>query len=203
MQIKIDTTALQKEITYWQATAKGQMRFAIAKGLTDLAKAAQQEVIDTLPSRFTIRNTWYKPNTPLGFKIKMATKENLQSEVYSTASFLGLQEEGGTKRSISGHRIAIPTDQVRRNKKDIIPRSQRPAQISKLFPIKSKGRTFLVKRITRGTQKGSLSFLYQLRTSTNIKPRLQFHETCQQIADRKGTSIMETAIQYALDTAKK
>lgn len=178
-----------------------QFQFGTAVGLTRLAKHAQKDIKQELRSQFTIRNKW--PDVgPLAIRITPATKNDLTSEVKTAAGFLRPHEEGTAKTPLSGKSIAVPTENVRRNKRLIIPRGQRPKGLGgKAFVLETKHGPVLAQRITRGPRKG-LVVLYGLEPSVRIKKRSTFNEPARKAAKQHGPRFINEGIHYALKTAK-
>lgn len=79
------------------------VRFVAAKTLTQTAQMAQAEVKKHLRETFILR----KPNFEKSIKIRPATKQNLESTVYTMAGFAALQQTGGKQTARSG-RLAVP-----------------------------------------------------------------------------------------------
>lgn len=207
ISIQVDTKPIQDMLE----RAGREMPFAIAKGLTKTAQDVQAEVIRTLPDKFTLRTGWYKPNTPFGFKITKATKQNMAATVYSRAPWLQLQETGGTKTA-NGHRVAVPFVSmsgmkpgvqygVKRTKRDLIQKSQKPRNLQKAFIIHGKRGDLLAQRTGRG-KSSILRIMYALEQQTQIKPRLFFHQTAQQVVNRVWRMNLSDAIDYALKTSR-
>jgi hypothetical protein len=150
---------------------------------------------------FTLRGTWFQPNNKFGIKIKPATKDDLSAEVRTMADWLKIHEDGGIKHAASG-RLAVPTDNVRRNKRFIIPRNQRPKGLAgKAFVLMTKKGPVLAQRISRGKRKG-LIVLYGLESSARIKKQPTFHDPIQKVVDHSLTKNIEAGIQNALDTMR-
>lgn len=198
-----------------------QIQFATAKALTKTAQAVQQAVRAEMPSRFTLRRQWVVQ----GIRITPATKANLTATVYSKDVFMDRQETGGIKtgspgggdfssmslqqtggrrvRQASG-RVAVPTEKVRRNKSEIIRKSELPAGLGERgFVIGKAGDTqFLAKRFAKGKRAG-LQILYVLKRSTKIKPRLGLREIGIEVVRSKFADIFSQSLSDAIATAKK
>lgn len=206
--IKVDMKPVQEML----AKAGTEMPFAIAKGLTKTAQDVQSKVIEGLPNRFTLRTGWYKPNTPYGFKIEKATKQNMTAKVFTKAPFMQLQEEGGTKRLPSGKRIAVPFLEqqgrrpgvvygVKRTKRDLIMKSQKPRNLAKAFTLKGRHGDLLAMRQGRG-KRSVLRIMYALEQVAQIKKRLGFAETARMVINAVWRRNLEDAINYALKTSR-
>jgi hypothetical protein len=177
------------------------IQFGTAMGLTQTAKDGQSAVLSSLKSTFTLRNDWAQPSNKFGIKIKPATKDDLSAEVRTNADWLKIHEEGGIKHAQSG-RLAIPTDNVRRNKRLIIPRNQRPKGLAgKAFVLMTKKGPVLAQRISRGKRKG-LIVLYGLETSARIKKQSTFYEPIRKVVAARLNINIEAGIQKALDTMR-
>lgn len=158
-----------------------QLPFGIARGLTKTVKGAQSEILSTVPREFTVRGNWLKPSNKFGIKIKPATKRDLTAEVGTNADWLKLHESGGTKKP-SGSNIAIPTVNVKRTKRDIIRRAQRPNALrgKRDVVLKTKKGAVLFQRKFKG-KRSKLVPLYNLESRARIrqnstvkKPGLKF-----------------------------
>jgi hypothetical protein len=177
------------------------IQFGTAMGLTQTAKDGQSAVRSALKGTFTLRNSWSEPSNKFGIKIKPATKDDLSAEVRTMADWLNIHEEGGIKHAQSG-RLAIPTDNVRRNKRLIIPRNQRPKGLArKAFVLMTKKGPVLAQRISRGKRKG-LIVLYGLETSARIKKQSTFYDPIKKVVAARLNINIEAGIQKALDTMR-
>lgn len=162
------------------AAAKRHVPFAIARALTMTARDAQEDVREDLPKKFTLRNNW----TSSGIRITPATKATPMAIVGSIEPYMKRQEEGGTKRARSHSRVAVPV-KAKRNKRDIIPKGQRPGA------LRGKPKTFLVttamgagilRRV--GKKRYPVQILYWLKRGVKVKPAFGFKGTT-------GTSVQE------------
>jgi hypothetical protein len=196
----INISATVKKNFTFAAIAK-QTIFATAVALTATAKDAQNAVIDELPKTFTIRGGWSQPSNKFGIKVKTAKKSDLTAVVGTMADWLELHESGGTKTP-RGANIAIPTTNVRRNKKEIIVRSNRPRNLPKAFILTTKaGNKVIFTRKGRGKKK-TLVALYNLEPRANIRKQSTFYEPIQKAVDKNLHKNFEQALIKALKTAK-
>lgn len=218
IQIQIDTKQIQNMIG---AVDTKQIQFATARALTKTAQAVQQAVRAEMPSRFTLRRQWIVQ----GIRITPATKANLTATVYSKDAFMGRQETGGIKMGTPGGgnfsstslqqpkgkrvrpamgRVAVPTEKVRRNKSEIIRKSELPAGLGERgFVIGKPGDTqYLAKRFAKGKRAG-LQILYVLKRSTRIKPRLGLRDIGIEVVRSKFAEIFSQSLSDAIATAKK
>jgi hypothetical protein len=178
-----------------------QIRFGTATGLTETAKQGQAAVIGALQGTFTIRGPWLLPSNRYGIRIKPATPSDPTAEIRTNADWLAIHEEGGDKHARGG-RLAIPTDQVRRNKRLIIPRGQRPKGLgAKAFVLQTKHGPVLAQRISRGKRRG-LIVLYGLEQNVHIKRQSTFFEPLKKVVARRLQTNINAGIDRALATAK-
>ena len=131
-----------------------QFRFALASTLTAVAKEAQKEVVKAIDNRqggaFTVRNNWTAQSNKFGVKVQPATKTDLSATVGTAADWLIPHEEGEDKTPTKGKHIAVPTKRVRRTKRDIISRAQRPRNLKRSFIVLRKdGDLWLYMRSTK------------------------------------------------------
>ena len=177
-----------------------QIDFGTAVGLTKTAKQAQDAVVSSLKSTFTLRGNWFEQRNKFGIKITPAKKDKLQSEVKTAADWLEAHEEG-TDKTGQG-RLVVPTDQVRRNKRMIIPRGQRPKGLaSKAFILETKKGPVLAQRLMKGKRKG-LIILYGLEKTVKIKKRSTFHEPIKKVVKSNLSDNIRNGIKMAFATAK-
>ncbi len=199
--IKVDTKGIIETESYLNALAKGQLAFGLAKGLTSLANGIRDKVKQDLPGKFTLRTKWWDRG-PFSIKTEMATKYNLTAKVYTTAPWMQMQEEGGTKIPFKSKRLAIPMPDVRRTKRDLVQSSQKPRALTKAFIIHTKsGNDFMAIRVGRG-KRSVMKLMWLLERKATIKKRFGFYDTAQQVVDKVGLTHLNAGLEYALKTAK-
>lgn len=133
ISIRHDIGTLSKE--FLRRFTTSNIKFGLAKTLTDLALASQQEVRKELPKRFQIRRQW----VPQGIRIRPASKSNLQSAVFSVDSggrrdFMARQETGGIKAPEKGKHIAIPLKAVKPTPQTLIQQGWKPKNLLRMLP---------------------------------------------------------------------
>lgn len=175
-----------------------QLRKEVASEINRLANATRDDFLWDLPNRMTLRTSWFKPGNMYGFNVRQATSSNLSAEIYSRAPWLQLQETGGRKTPRKQH-LAIPTTNVRRTKRDLISKVQRPQALgNKLFDIRTKkGTEFLAMRVGRG-KKAQLKFMYTLARGAQIPPRLQFYSRMNRFIDQNARLYLSHAVDRAI-----
>lgn len=180
---------------------KKNIKFGEVVGLTRTAKKAQAAVVDDLKSTFTLRGSWWMQANRFGIKIIPATKDKPEAAVVTRADWLELHETGGDKKGRGGHRIAVPSKEVRRNKRQIIQKGQRPRNLKNTFVIETKKGPVLAQRLKRGPRKG-LVILYGLEDSVPIKKESTFYEPIKDTVRKHLTEEIRRGIDYAFRTSK-
>lgn len=170
-----------------QTFAREEVPFAEALALTWTAQDAQSGVQDSLARRFTLRNNRVRT----GIRITAARKSAPTSIVGSIDDFMKLQETGGTKSARDHSRVAIPAD-VKRTKRDLIGKSQRPLAMRGKPKVLSwhgvdifrrGGTAAILQRVGKGRY--PLKALWRLKPNVRIKPRLGFKATTMDIIGRR------------------
>jgi hypothetical protein len=178
------------------------INFGLAVGLTKTAKEGQAAVIGALKGAFTLRGTWYQHGNRFGIKIQPAKPTNLEAAVQTRADWLLPHEEGKDKEPRSGQHLAVPTDQVRRNKRLIIPRGQRPKGLgSKVFMLQTRHGPVLAQRLKRGKRKG-IVVLYGLERKVRIRKRPTFYPPIQKVVQRRLNFNVQREVEKALRTMR-
>lgn len=182
-------------------TAK-QVRFALASALTAVAKEAQFASISSVERAFTVRNNWLQPSNAMGLKVLAATKEDLSAAVVTRADWLVLHEEGGTKKP-AGSSLAIPTRNVRRTKRDMIRRTQRPKALrgKRTFVLPTKNGPVLFQRKGRG-KRSTVTALYRLKPSARIRRQSTVVEPTARVFERRFDAVFEGQLRRAFRTAR-
>lgn len=180
--------------------------FGTAVGLTQTAKDGQKAVQGALPGTFTIRGPWPQAGNKFGIKIKPAKRDDLTSEVRTSADWLEIHEKGGTKMARGGS-LAIPTENVRRNKRQIIPRGQRPKNLRDKFVLNTPKGRVLFQRFKRkvGTYNGRptrIKALYMLEPRARIKRQSTFFDPIDRVVKRDRGENIRKGIEKAFATMR-
>jgi hypothetical protein len=177
-----------------------QLNFAAARALTETAKQAQDSSLRAIQATFTTRNRWFLPSNRFGLRVRAARKDNLEATLGTAADWLALHETAGTKVP-RGQFIAIPTSNVRRNKRQIIPRAQRPRNLKRSFLIKTKsGLTVLFQRKGRG-RKSDIVAMYVMEPRARIKKESTVTVVAEKVVARRFGPTFDKALREALATA--
>lgn len=178
-----------------------QITFGSALGLTNTAKEGQTAVQKSLGDTFTLRGNWFAQSSKFGIRVKPAKKDNLKAEVTTAADWLKIHETGGIKAGQGGHRLAIPTDNVRRNKRLIIPRAQRPKALKdkRTFVLQTKNGAVLFQRKGKG-KNSKIVALYNLEPKARIPKRSTFFEPIREVVRKRLSVNIRDGIRKAFAT---
>lgn len=154
---------------------ESNFRFITAKTLTKTAKTAQENIKTHIRETFVIRRK--SGGFESSIRIKPATKQNLQSEVYTMAAFTGLQQTGGIKSRIGSGKLAIPFYD---NLRQLPPRTgtNRPRSLNNSFLIKLAGGGHAI--ATRN--KKEMKIMYFLKQSAHMPKRFNMLEIAEETA---------------------
>ncbi|GFZ80797.1 hypothetical protein GCM10011497_06630 [Elstera cyanobacteriorum] len=156
--------------------------FATALALTRTAQAGQAAVKDHMATAFILRNRF----TQNQVRIAAAKKTDLESAVYLTpkADYMVMHETGGVKTPTRAASVAVPTDQTRRNKRGLVPKSAKPRPLRdqrRVFVMDLKNGSRAVAR-RKGKKRLPVSVLYVLADEAKIAPRLDMQKIVSRIA---------------------
>jgi hypothetical protein len=180
----------------------GQVTFALAATLTQLAKESQAASIKEIEHDFTVRNNWDQPSNAMGVKVLPATKDDLSSSVATRADWLIPHEEGTDKTPLRvGGMLAIPTESVRRTKRDIIRKNQRPRALSKAFVLKTRNGPVIAMWQGRGKTR-KLVVLYRLKPRARIRKQSTLVAPTVKVFERRFSPVFEEQLRKALATAR-
>jgi hypothetical protein len=174
-----------------------QIEFAAARALTEAAKQGQAASIRAVEGTFTTRSKWYQPGNRFGVRVTAARKGSLEASVHTAADWLALHETGGVKTP-RGRNIAVPTGNVRRTKRQLISKSQRPRNLRRAFILPTAAGPVLFQRKNKRT----IVALYQLEPRARIRRESTVVGPVTKVVERRFGSIFEKALRHALETAK-
>jgi hypothetical protein len=181
--------------------------FAVALACNKVADGVQAEVRKGLGSRFTLRRKLFVEQTIYRNKATdFAKKDRLQAivRVNPERDFLVKHEDGGDKGPRSGLHVAIPTTKVRPQFSQVVKANLRLSALrgqSNVRKITTNAGTFLVRDVKGRGKAGRgarTDFLYALKRSVRIRPRLRFLDTAGRVVDRNAVPDMLKAIDEAL-----
>jgi hypothetical protein len=188
----------------WSTFARSQAPFATARALTWTAKAAQEDLQDSLPGTFTIRNGW----TAKGIRIKPASKAAPVAAVGTKDEYLARQVTGGQKTSRSGRSVAVPV-RARRNKRATTPRSRWPgAMIARkrsrmLIQPSANGRSLLLFSVRGREGHEKLRLEYVLTRTVKVESAWNLQRIAFKAFRREWPAMAARSWEQALQTAKR
>ncbi len=224
--MKIDISADTRAVTArLEGIARKQIPFATAKALNRLANEGQAAEKDRVRSQFNIKSGTFIPNTIKRRRgVDFATKQKPEAAVVidPERQHLGKWERGGFKTSVRGKRyVAVPSKDIRRTKKGLVPRSLYPSQFkpfAKATNLKSKGgkqvqdvgqkNTFFVRTksgnplLVQRVSKKRIRGLYLFVRQTKLDKRLEFVPTITRIVKTRAKAVMAEEVRHALATAR-
>lgn len=182
-----------------------KVAFVTAYALTKTAQEAQAASVAKITETFTIRTKWYEKSNKFGVKVKPATKDNLVATISTQAWWLADHERGG-ERMPSKKYIAIPTDKVKRSKRDLITKATRQKLLNpsnpKVFKVISRKGPVLLERIKAG-QKTKTRVLFGLETVVRIKKESTFYEPVEDVLRTKFSQIYRAKFDEEVNSLGK
>lgn len=181
--------------------AKEQAPFAVAVGLTRLARMGQADVVASLRHKFTMRSDW----TAKGIRAVQARKADWprpQALVVSRDAYLEKQEVGLEKRA-KGGKLAIPTRAARTggSVRGRLKRANWPRQvIARGAAVPSADR---ILRKAKRKVAAHREILYLLRPTAKVRPRLGMRETVIRTVARNYRLVMLEEFGRAIRSAKR
>jgi len=180
------------------------LNFGTAVGLTKTAKEGQAAVFGAVKGAFKGPNNWLR--SPIGIKITPATPRTLRSEVKTSAKFLPLQDEGGTKLPYGNH-LCIPATKGPLAGRRRIPPNMRPKAImdsGKGFITTTKSGTKImgIRGLKSRGKYAGFTIMYVLIPKANIKAANVFYDPIKKVVDRRLAINIRNGIDHALKTMK-
>lgn len=185
------------------AAIERNLRFGVAMGLTATATQAQTAVFGALRGTFTLRGGWFQKTNRFGIKVKPAKRDDLVAEVRTNADWLVPHEKGMVKTGRTGGRIAVPTENARRNKRDIITRTNRPSALrgKRTFVIKTTRGDVLFQRKYYG-KRSYIVALYNIEPRVRIRRQSTFFEPIGKVVRRRLDDNIKRGMIRAIATMK-
>lgn len=208
--IRLDTT---KAVANLSALAQSQLPFATARAITQTGLDFQQAERAKLKTIFTLRRADFieKQGVKLIGGIATKAKPTITFGVDPKASFLDKFETGDQKKP-KGRFLALPTD-VRRTKRDLITKANRPRQlIERLGDKKGAGGVFVLDRqrgklapgIYQRTGRGGkgVKELFAFEPDAKTPKVLGFLDTFKRTVEQRWQANFTKALADAIATAK-
>lgn len=191
----INIDANFKEINSLIGSLPKQISYGSSVGLNNLATHMRDSELQGAKNSLTLRGRWYEPRSRFGFNVQFAKKNDLNAAVYTRADWLILHTEGGIKTARG--RIAIPTAEVKRSKRDMITRANRPRNVKGSFLIHTHKGDAIAVRKGRG-KRSRLVILYWLEKQAKIKKVYDFYEIGKKVYDRNAQRYLSDGVDIAL-----
>lgn len=179
-------------------------RSALAYALNQTANDVQTKIQAGLRSRFTLRRDTFVQRTIYRQPgVDFATKDELRAgvRVHPTRDFLAQHEEGGQKAARDGGMVAIPLKAVQPSPLVVVPKRLRPSGMredQRVSKVVLPTGTFLVRHTKSKGKEGRSEFLYELKRSVPLRPRLGFIRTSEETINRVYQRQALLALDYAL-----
>ncbi len=195
----IQMSANVKEMNAFIGSLPKQLNYGASVGLNNLATHMRDSELAAAKNSLTLRGRWYEPRSRFGFNVQFAKKNDLNAAVYTRADWLVLHAEGGTKTTRG--RIAIPTESVKRSKRDMITRANRPRNVKGSFLLHTPKGDAIAVRKGRG-RRSRLVILYWLEKQAKIKKVYDFYEIGKKVYDRNAQRYLSEGVDKAWASMK-
>lgn len=213
--ISMDTRQLERALTQ---IGREQLPFSAAQAINNTLKDLQLEEQRDLRNAFVLRRPdWAMRSVKI---VQFANKRTLSGTLAISppgapdrAGILAQHEQGrsGLKTPKDGRSVAIPVN-VRRNKRDIVTKANRPrAMIEK---GKAKGKVFVVRQGDRShlpegvyrrggsAKRPKLTMMYALELRVRLPRTLRFYAIARKVVPERLARQFELALVAALKTAR-
>lgn len=194
------------------AFASGQLPFAMAQTLSQVAYEVRDQEKNNLDRYFKLRTRWSRNS----IKVVRAEKKDFPAQkaiVGIRDKVLALNITGGTRKNESGGNVAIPSASGRSvlnpGKETLGParfpgkviRQRRKYGGSRPFLMKSKSGDEVV-AIRTGQKRTPLTVLYRFKKSANVKKKWPFVRNAQIIVRREYKKKLSYNISKAIKNAR-
>lgn len=199
--LKVETNA-GRVAKQFGSLADKQIPFATARALTWTAQDGQREVRRELPHHFVLRNRFLEQSVGItaATKLKWTSVVGFRTSSNRSTDFMNLQQDGGLKTP-KRRVIAVPVN-ARRNKKQLIPKGQKPKAVLKkknTFIGEPNGRMLGIYQ-RQGHHK--LTMLYRLIPAADIKQRLGMDKTVDRVVKQRFERLFNLSLDMALRSTK-
>jgi hypothetical protein len=114
---------------------------------------------------------------------------------------MGLHETGGQKIP-RGRNLAIPSLYVKRTKRELISKANRPRNLKNAFVVRGRsGQETIFQRVGKGRNR-TIRPMYFLEREAKIKPAFHFAQIAERVGLANWKKNFAKAIDFALRTAK-
>jgi hypothetical protein len=194
-----------------------QMPFATSKAVNDLTLEARDHLRGRVETSFIIRRPWVTARGAFPVTLSKKRDEVKRGTIRLDTSrdFLGKFEQGGTKQSRTGVKLAVPIE-ARPTARSVVPkrlsvrnlnlRATRTATgkvqlkgLQRTFVVKTGGASLILQRQGRGV----VRTLYAFKRSVPIPDSLHFYDTIASYVRNEWNTVAGEALRYALLNAKR
>lgn len=196
--VRIDARQVEGFQRTLRAWATDQLPFATAAALTDTARAARAHVQDGLAEHFKLRNQGLRNAIAFEAADKRDRPIVALVGVRPWASFLVLQALGGRKVPHGGHRLAIPTDAVKRTGTGRVRKRDQPRTLrsGKDLIVPMLGQRIAVRR------RAGVVVFYTLARSARIPARWPFEREVRDTVEARLGEFWTRRMEQAIRTAR-
>lgn len=160
VEVDVDFTSLRKEV-----------KVRAARLLNEAAREIQKRALAKIKDQYQSNTEWFRPDRPLGLKIKEATPDRLEAKIFSDSEFLGKAETGGVLKPRKQF-FAIPRrERLGIPKRGRIPKNKQPGGLKDAFRLQTAKGPVLAARI-----ENEVRIVYELEPQVEVKRRPVFEE---------------------------
>ncbi len=193
-----------------------QIPFATSKAVNDIALEARTYLQLQVRGAFVIRRPWViaKGAFPVTLSKKRDEPKRATIRLDASRDFLSKFEEGGTKQSRTGVKLAVPIE-ARPSKGAIVPKKLGVRALNLRatrtndgkVQLKGEQRTFVVKTgtqtlILQRKARGVVRTLYAFKRSVPIPASLHFVDSLAAYVKGNWNEMAGSALRYALQRAR-
>jgi hypothetical protein len=212
--IEIDTQQVLGVLAGIPGTARYKLQQLINNSLVD----AQREQYGKMRTQFTIRNEAFLKNSiRINFAKRDLQADEIQGSIYvanlggkNTSNIWKGFEAGDIKKSRTGGKVAIPTDNAWPNRGRVKPQRNKPRNLKQSFITREGSKTFVFERKGKRKKKqtsgrdSNVKLMYILKDSAKLPRRLYFYDTVTTaIMKHVRRNIERTAIDIILTSARR
>ncbi len=174
-----------------------KLKKAVAKALNQAGQEAADASRAAIQRSFTLRTPWWQPGNAMGLKQKFAKPDSLTAAISTRAHWLDIHETGGQKRPQQGQSVVVPTAEVKRNAKGLIPKTVRKKILdpnsTKYFRLETRKGPVIAERVgKRNNQR--LRILFGLEPQVRIKKQNTFSEPITRAVKARFPAILKEQI---------
>lgn len=184
-----------------------QLPYTLSTTINKTLMTAQTDMYEQALQEFIVRRPHFIKNA---IKITQFASKSTLTGILAiadvggkpNADVLSKFEDGGTKTSDRGGKVAIPTNIVRSGKTDLVTKAKRPRNLRGGFKIHTKtGQDLIMQKKGRG-KNSTVKVAYVLKDSVPIDNRLGFTQTVTDSINKNIERNFAEAYAKAMSTAR-